>query len=425
MKRKNRKVKFGVMIWEVLVLSAFLIMASFAADTGEQEPLPLHSQSAVLMDGKSGRVLWGKNEETVRPMASTTKIMTLITALEAIGEAEREAKVVEVSKHAASQPKVHLGMKTGQQFYLQDLFYSLMLESHNDSAVAIAEAVAGSVEGFAQQMNDKARQIGCENTWFITPNGLDGKEVKDGLEYLHSTTAADLARIMSYCVLESPEAKNFMEITRTREYAFADAQGQSNYHCVNRNALLSSMDGVLSGKTGFTSGAGYCYTAAVEDGGRVFCVALLGCGWPPYKNYKWADVRALIDYGKRTFAYRDVYQQIEFEPVRVSDGIAPGEELIIGQNAARASLDQSGDSAERELVVLLKESDTIKVVKNIPKQLAAPVEAGSEIGSVEYYLNDELLCRYPVYALDRVEKLTFEWSIRQMLQQFFLGVQRN
>ena len=134
-----------------------------------KEKLRLHAVSAVLMDGVSGRILYGKEEQSFRPMASTTKIMTCILALEN-GNPE---DICRFSSKAAAQPKVHLGAPAGTQFRLQELLYSLMLESHNDSAVAIAEQIGGSVEGFASMMNQKARDIGCKNTWFITPNGLD------------------------------------------------------------------------------------------------------------------------------------------------------------------------------------------------------------------------------------------------------------
>ena len=117
------------------------------------------------------------------------------------------------------RPKVHLGASTGETFRLGDLLYSLMLESHNDAAVMIAEHIGGDVKGFARMMNQKARDIGCENTYFITPNGLDAVETDEsGSEQIHSTTAADLARIMSYCVWESPQREEFLTITQTQNY---------------------------------------------------------------------------------------------------------------------------------------------------------------------------------------------------------------
>ena len=156
------------------------------------EPDNLYALSAVLMDADSGRVLYEKEGETPRPMASTTKVMTCILALEnAPGD-----DYVSVSANAAAQPDVQLNIQEGEQYYLEDLLYSLMLKSHNDSAVAIAEHIGGSVEGFAEMMNQKAKELGCTDTHFITPNGLDAEDGGG----VHHTTARDLALIMRYAI---------------------------------------------------------------------------------------------------------------------------------------------------------------------------------------------------------------------------------
>ena len=180
-------------IFRILLMAALALSLSLQAyartETAAQETpselRQLYAQSAVLMDADSGRILFEKNGYEQRPMASTTKIMTLIVTLENANLDE----VVTVSDYAASMPDVQLGIRAGEQFRLEDLLYSLMLESHNDSAVAVAEHVGGSVEGFAALMNAKARDIGCYDTYFITPNGLDAED-ENGV---HSTTAADLA----------------------------------------------------------------------------------------------------------------------------------------------------------------------------------------------------------------------------------------
>ena len=143
----------------LVILICFLLIGT-TAYAKEEEPESLYARSAVLMDADSGRVLFEKNGYEKMAMASTTKIMTCILALEN-GSVDA---IVTASENAAKQPKVHLGMQTGERFYLRDLLYSLMLESHNDSAVAIAEHIGGSVEQFAAMMNGKAREIGCENT---------------------------------------------------------------------------------------------------------------------------------------------------------------------------------------------------------------------------------------------------------------------
>ena len=230
----------------------------------------LYALAAVLTDGDTGRILWGKNERERRPMASTTKIMTCILALE---EGDPEDIAV-FSPLAASQPQVHLGAPAGRSFYLKDLLYSLMLESHNDTAVAVAECVSGSVEEFVAEMNRKAGELGCEDTWFVTPNGLDGTSPDgSGRERAHSTTAADLARIMRYCLRESPAREEFRAITGTSSYTFKDTEGIGTYSCANHNALLTMMEGAVSGKTGFTGEAGYSYVGALERDGKCLIVA--------------------------------------------------------------------------------------------------------------------------------------------------------
>lgn len=201
------KIELGLLL--LLMTLVGTPMTGYGMQLSESE---LYARSACLMDADSGRVLYSKNSEQKLPMASTTKIMTCILAL----EDGRMDDLVTVSAYAASQPKVHMGAKTGEQFYLQDLLYALMLNSDNDAAVMIAEQVGGSVEGFAEKMNLKARELGCDDTYFITPNGLDA-ENKNGI---HSTTAKDLARILRYCIMESPKKAEFLAITQMPAYTF-------------------------------------------------------------------------------------------------------------------------------------------------------------------------------------------------------------
>ena len=165
---KNKIVGFILMVILLFVNTNVIIYAKETPD----ELKNLYARSAVLMDADNGRILFGKNESMILPMASTTKIMTCILALEYMNGEE----VCAVSENASKQPKVHLGVHKDEKYYMKDLLYSLMLESHNDSAVVIAEKVAGSVEEFADLMNRKAKELGCENTYFITPNGLDAED---------------------------------------------------------------------------------------------------------------------------------------------------------------------------------------------------------------------------------------------------------
>lgn len=379
--------------------------------TEERPLLSLHSQSAVLMDGKSGRVLYGKSEDLKRPMASTTKIMTCILALEnaALGD------TVTASEKAASQPQVRMGMKEGEQYFLKDLLYALMLESYNDSAVAIAEHIGGSVEGFAKMMNEKAKDLGCESTYFITPNGLDAQETdENGEEQIHSTTARDLARIMAYCVLESPKREEFLDITRTRNYSFTDKEGKRSISCVNHNALLDMDTGLMSGKTGFTGDAGYSYVAAAEDDGRIFTIALLGCGWPPDKTWKWSDAKKLLEYGRDYYAYRDVYREQKFDPVPVQEGVPADQDL---SHPAQVALEMDPDES---LNVLMAQDEEADITVKVPQSLSAPVEKGETVGEVVYSLEGKILERFPVNAAESVEKITLPWCLERIIEEYLL-----
>lgn len=408
--------KQAVLFFLSLALGLFVFLTDASgADTGEEknsgDELGLYAQSAVLMDALSGRILYGKNEELARPMASTTKIMTCIIAL----ENGNLSDAVEASQNAAAQPKVHLGVFCGQAFRLEDLLYSLMLESHNDAAVMIAEHVGGSVEGFAALMNQKARDLGCGDTFFITPNGLDASVEENGEKKEHSTTAADLARIMDYCIETSPKRDEFMKITGTQSYFFTDLKGGRSYHCNNHNALLSMMDGAFSGKTGFTGGAGYSYVGALKDGDRTFTIALLGCGWPPHKAYKWSDARKLFDYGKSHFQYRDVFQDMDFPEIPVDQGIPSSGNL---KDPVMAGVSLKLEDGEKSLKLLMGEDEEITVSTEVPRRLLAPLKEGQAVGTVTYRLNGETVKAYPVYVTQGVKRLSFSWCLLRALRLF-------
>lgn len=319
------------------------------------------------------------------------------------------------SQNAAAQPKVHLGVYKGQTFRLEDLLYSLMLESHNDAAVMIAEHVGGSVEGFAALMNQKARDLGCSDTYFITPNGLDASREENGQMKEHSTTAADLARIMNYCIGTSPKKEEFLKITGTQSYYFTDQEGKRSYNCQNHNALLTMMSGAFSGKTGFTGGAGYSYVGALEDGGREFTIALLGCGWPPHKTYKWSDARKLFGYGMEHYQYREVYQEKTFPEIPVENGVPcsgnPGDPVVV-----HAGLNLKEE--EKSLKLLMAEDEEVTVSEELPDTLEAPLKKGQTVGTVTYRLQGETVKTFPVYLTEDVEKITFRWCLDHVIQLF-------
>ncbi len=377
-------------------------------ETTVEEPQNLYALSACLMDAESGRVLFEKNGSEHRANASTTKIMTLILTLER-GNLDDE---VTVSERAARQPEVRLGMHTGEKYRLEDLCYSLMLESHNDSAVAIAEHVGGSVEGFAALMNEKAQELGCEQTHFITPNGLDEVDETD----CHGTSAIDLAKIMSYCILRSPMRGEFLNITRTPSYTFTDVSGRRQYSCYNHNAFLQMMDGVLSGKTGFTGDAGYCYVGALERDGRTFVVALLGCGWPNHKTYKWKDCQKLFTYGIDNYEYRTLRRENGVWKQQVDNGASDSGDPYETPDVCLR------EEPHEPITMLLRSDETLTFEEKIKDLSNAPVLRGENAGEVCYYLERcdgtrELIYRAGVYAADEIRAKDMTFYLRYLVRK--------
>lgn len=374
-----------------------------------QEPGELYAQSAVLIDADSGRILFGKDEKKVRPMASTTKIMTCILTLENMEE-DQEATV---SERAARQPKVRLGVKTDEKYYIKDLLRSLMLESHNDSAVIIAENIGGSVEEFAGMMNEKAKELGCADTHFVTPNGLDGED-EGGV---HATTAADLARILRYCITESPKREEFLEITRTKEYSFTDIEKKRSFSCSNHNAFLDMMEGALTGKTGFTADAGYCYVGALKRDERTFIVALLACGWPNNKGYKWKDTKKLMEYALENYEYRNVWEDFPEDEIQVTGGADPENDYLL-ECRVPVGMEHTEDGGE--LKVLLRKDEQVTTEKTLEESLRAPVKKGVTVGEFIYRLNGEVIAEYDIVTLDSIKSRNPQWCADKILRQFCL-----
>lgn len=356
----------------------------------------LYSISAALIDGDTGRILYEKNGFDIRAMASTTKIMTLILALE-YGNLE---DMVTVSDYASRMPDVQLNIKAGEQYKLEDLLYSLILESHNDTAVAVAEHIGGDVEGFADMMNKKAREIGLSNTYFITPNGLDASD-ENGT---HSTTAVELALLMKYCVVESPAKEDFVRICQTRSHNFSDYAGKRVFSVNNKNSFLDMMEGVIAGKTGFTGDAGYCYVAALERNGKTYVIALLGCGWPNNKNYKWSDSKKLFNYGIDNYEYSIVMDETyELSPIPVINGV---------------SNDYLDVYIKDEIGLILCEDDIVTYKVSLPDKVYAPIEEGDIQGNLDIYVNEELYTSINIYSGEKILEKDFWYCLRFSLFSF-------
>lgn len=382
LKRLSKQVIAGILCFVLVQCPVFLLSVK-----AEEAPEGLYSTGAVLMDADSGRILFSKNAEESYAMASTTKIMTCILALE-LGKPDQ---IVTFSDYAASMPDVQMNAKAGEQYYLKDLLYSTMLESHNDSAVAVAEAIGGNVESFAYLMNQKAEAIGCMNTNFVTPNGLDGENDLGN----HRTTAKDLALILRYCIKISSKAEEFLDITKTKVYEFGELQGKRLVSCYNHNALLTSYEGAITGKTGFTGKAGYCYTGAAKRGEETMIIALLGAGWYPHKSYKWSDAKKLLNYGFEAFEYQILgKEKWELPEITVLEGME--DSVSVETDAGTFSY-------------LLGKGEIAECKVEMAKQLTAPVEKNTVVGKISYELEGKTIEQFRIYTTEESKKSTF-WN---------------
>ncbi len=420
------------------VCEPYAVILDETKEDGQTQKLRLYARAAVLLDADSGRVLYGKSAEAPMAMASTTKIMTCILVLEN-AEAEEE---VGISAYAASMPKVKLYVKKGEHYTVRELLFSLMLESHNDAAASLAEYIGGKLVGeqgeisehtaeeskealhrFARAMNEKAEEIGCEDTWFITPNGLDATEtmtLADGstVEKEHHTTAKDLACILRYCIRESSQRDLFREITRTQEYCFTE-NGRS-FRCNNHNAFLQMMDGAFTGKTGFTNKAGYCYVGALERDGKCLIVALLACGWPNHKTYKWSDSRVLFEYGLEHYTYRPFAEETFPEKKEMlaripvtgaqNDRLAPTVPLAVRMAPGAEGVDG----------LLMQADEKVEILYRKETNLSAPVTEGETVGEICYLVDGKIWRRASLLAAETVRAIDPFWCCGQILERFLL-----
>lgn len=401
-----------------------------AASSSPKNNISLHARYAALIDADNNRLLYGKEADIKAPNASTTKIITLITALNICAD----DYIATTSAYAASMPDVQLNAIKGEQFTIKDLYFSLMLRSHNDTAVIIAENAAYYyicnlsdkerneliydisfipdysnnssflkniskeqskvlVRIFTDLMNKKALEAGCTNTHFVTPNGLDASD-ENGI---HQTTAYDLSVMMSYCI-KNPD---FIEITKSSSYSFSNLDGK-RYSVTNANAFLSMYDNIISGKTGFTADAGYCYVCAYKDENKTFVVALLACGWPNNKSYKWTDSKVLLDYARNNFEKQVLLDNIKTFNVKVTNGTSDDINVVI----------------DKKYSAYVKSDDEVKIEYNIPDSIMAPVKKNDVIGTVTVYINNEAVKQYNIISDKDINKCEYVRKVSYIIRHF-------
>ena len=386
-------------------------------DNANNNSLNISSKSAVLIENNNGRILYSKNKDKEMIPASITKIMTLNLIFDALesGKIKLDDEV-STSEYAASMGGSQVFLEPGEIQTVDTMIKCISISSANDAAVSMAEYIAGSETDFVKMMNEKAEELGLTKTHFVTPNGLDGED-EGGV---HATTAMELAKIMKYCIMDSPEKEMFLDITGTKEYHFRDLKGTSSYTCTNHNAFLTMMDGAISGKTGFTADAGYCYVGALRRDERTFIVALLACGWPNHKGYKWSDTKKLMEYGLSNYEYRNVWQEL------------PKQEIVVKDSGNDQNIYQKNSVAEVEiqqkpevLKVLLRTDENVEISVQMEKALSAPVEKGQKVGEVRYIIDKNIIGKYDVLTRSGLKKRTFFWCLKRCMERFFCYTRWN
>ncbi len=375
-----------------IVLLVITLLINNVYIFGNDESLDVVSLGAVLMDYETGRVLYGKDEHEPLAMASTTKIMTAVIAV----EDGNLNDMVMVSKRASQAPKVKMYLEEGEKIKLEYLLYALMLESSNDAAIAIAEHVHGSVEEFCKAMTEKAHDLGAVNTTFETPNGLDSQNPN------HMSTAYDMALITKYAL----DNKKVVEIMNTKSTTFES--DTKSYGFTNKNKLLSTYVGANGGKTGYTNKAGQCFVGTAKQGDMQLISVVLGSGWGSTgKERKWVDTKILLDYGFENYKYETIM-----------DGkIDIGQLEVLNSKTLTIPLYIEGNLM---LPLTKEEKNKITLENNYSKELEAPVSHKQKIGTTKIVLNDEIvLAEYDILADGEAEIFDFISVTEDVLKNWF------
>ena len=348
------------------------------------------SRHAVIYDRASKTVIWGKNEKTETPMASTTKIMTAIVMCEELGE-ERMKETVEVCKEAAYTNGSSMGIKTGDKVTYHDLLYGLMLPSGNDAAVQIAISIAGSVENFAELMNKKAKELGLEHTHFVTPHGLD----REG----HYTTAEELA-IITDCALSNP---TIAKVISTKQYTVTINGYPKNLN--NSNELLGYLDGVTGVKTGFTNGAGRCLVTSVNRNGFEIITVVLGSDT---KKIRTKDSIRLIEYAYKNYELKNIEELIQEE---YKDWCELNEKRIYVYKGVKTNPEIYMEEIQSKIYPV-KENTDIIIDSEVKTNYEAPLAKESVVGKIILQIDGE--------AIEEIRIKTREEIKRKEIKEYFM-----
>jgi D-alanyl-D-alanine carboxypeptidase (penicillin-binding protein 5/6) len=340
------------------------------------QPPELTAKSAILIEASTGKILYERRSQERRPPASTTKMMTLITALEH-GKLD---DIVTASEVASQTEGSTLWLAPGEQLKMQDLLYGVMLVSGNDATVAVAEHISGSVGKFADLMTAKAKAIGAVDTHFTNSSGLPDPQ--------HYSTARDLAFIAAYGYKNPLFAEIISTPSRTMPWAGKDHERE----IFNENKLLWQYEGANGVKTGYTDEAGPCLVSAAKRNGIQLIAVVLD------SDYMWTDSIALLDYGFRQVRSQPYFQQGDvLRTIRVANGKTESIPLAVQDSLAVPVFEEGGVS-------------DYHTVLEVPNRVEAPIRRGQKVGVVKTLFKDKEIAVIDLVAADSSEKKSL-WSL--------------
>lgn len=350
--------------------------------------LNINSRSYIVLDRKTNEVLFGKNQFEKRKMASTTKIMTALITLERVNLQDN----VTVSKKAARTGGSRLGLKANDIITVNDLLYGLMLCSGNDAAVCLAEYVGGSIEEFAELMNQKAKELNLTNTHFVTPHGLDSEE--------HFTTSYELAILSNYALNNT----KFKEIAGSKNYTI-NINGYPKA-LSNTNELLGNLSGVYGIKTGFTNGANRCLVTACKRNDMDIICVVLGADT---KKFRTQDSIKLIEYTFENYQYIDVKLLIES---KFQEWKQENLEKISINKSISSNIDVHYSPIPYNSFPIFKEDiSSLKVNIDCKYELNAPIMKDSSIGTLKLSLNDKDIVTCDLLVSNSVDKKNISYYL--------------
>lgn len=339
------------------------------------------AKAAILMEAETGRILYEKNAHTPLPMASTTKVMTALVALEHAALSD----TVTAGKNAYGVPGTSIYLTEGEQLTLEEMLYGLMLSSGNDAAVAIAEHVGGTVESFCRMMTETAARIGCENTLFSTPHGLPADH--------HHTTAYDLALITR----EAMKNPVFRQIVSTQRASIPWAGHNQNRILNNKNSLLATYEGALGVKTGYTRAAGRCLCFAARQNG----MTVVGCVLNAPNWFQ--DAAEIMDAGFAAYEMRTLLDAGEVVRTLPVEG-GEQEQVMI--------------CAGEKLAAPVRKGTYPQLLLDLPSSLNASVKKGQPLGTASLADGGQVLATVPLYAAQDVHKASFRFHLGRIFAQW-------